>query len=71
MARLAGIERITVRESVAVRVLILKREQDEGEQLLVHKLDESIRGRRDPDGSQHFDIMELHPTTFGRLNIRA
>ncbi len=41
MARLAGIERITVSESIAVRVLILKREQDEGEQLLVHKLDES------------------------------
>ena len=71
MARLAGIERITVSESIAVRVLILKREQDEGEQLLVHKLDESIRGRRDPDGSQHSDIMELQPTTFGRLNTRA
>ena len=71
MARIAGVERVTVFESMVARVRLLKREQDEGERLLVHRLDDSIRGPRDADGSQHFDIVELMPSTFGRINIRA
>jgi hypothetical protein len=71
MARIAGVESVTVFESIVTGVRLLKREQDEGEQLLIHRLDDSIRGPRDADGSQHFDILELLPSTFGRINILA
>ena len=71
MARIAGVERATVFESIEARIRLLKREQDSGERLLIHRIDDSIRRPRDADGGQHFDVLELMPTTFGRINIIA
>lgn len=69
MARLAGIERVTVNESMFARVRRLKAEQDGGQQLFVHRLDDQMTSRRDSDGSQHFDVTELVPGTFQAVDL--
>lgn len=61
MARLAGIERVTVNESMFARVRRLKSEQDGGQRLYIHQLDDQLKGRRDADGSQHFDASQILP----------
>ncbi len=69
MARLAGIERTTVNETMLARLRRLKSEQDGGQRLLVHRLDDQLTGPRDRDGSQHFDVNELIPGHFQFVNI--
>ncbi len=69
MARLAGIERVTVNESIVARVRRLKAEQDGGQQLFVHRLDAQLLAARDSDGSQHFDVTELVPSTFQAIDM--
>lgn len=69
MARIAGIDRITVFEAVIARTRTLKREQDEGQRLRIHLLDGTFRGPRDPDGSLRFDINELFPHMFHGIDV--
>ncbi len=69
MARLAGIERVTVNESIYARVRRLKAEQDGGQQLFIHRLDSQLLAQRDSDGSQHFDVTELVQGTFQAVDL--
>jgi hypothetical protein len=69
MARLAGIERTTVNETMVARVRRLKSEQEGGQRLMIHRLDDSLRGPRDRDGSQHFDVNHLVPGHFQFVDI--
>lgn len=71
MAKVTEVGKLKVFELLLARTHLLKREQDEGERLLIHRIDDANRGRRDVDGSQHFDVFELMPSTFGRINILA
>ena len=64
-----GIDRITVSESVAIRARLLKQEQDEGRRLYIHRLDDQMRGPRDPDGSQQFNVNELVPGVFHWVDL--
>lgn len=43
------------------RVRRLKSEQDGGQRLYIHQLDDQLKGRRDADGSQHFDASQILP----------
>lgn len=69
MARLAGLERVTVFEAVKARNRSLERELEDGQRLRIHLIDDAIRGPRDPDGSLHFDVNEIAPGTFHGVNI--
>jgi hypothetical protein len=69
MARLAGIERTTVNETMFARVRRLESEQDGGQRLMVHRLDDQLTGPRDRDGSQHFDVNNLVPGHFQLVDI--
>ncbi len=69
MARLAGIERVTVNESIVARVRRLKAEQDSGQQLSIHRVDSQLLAQRDSDDSQHFDVTELVQGTFQAIDM--
>lgn len=69
MARLAGIERVTVNEQIFARVRRLKAEQDGGQQLFIHRVDRQLLAQRDSDGSQHFDVTELVPGIFQAIDL--
>ena len=69
MARLAGIERVTVNESIVARVRRLKAEQDSGQRLFIHRVDAQLLAQRDSDGSQHFDVTKLVQGTFQAIDM--
>ena len=69
MARLAGLERTTVNETIFARVRRLKSEQDGGQRLFIHRLDDQLQGPRDRDGSQHFDVTDLVRGHFQFVDI--
>lgn len=62
-------EQTTVSETIFVRVRWLKSEQDGGQRLMVHRLDDQLTGPRDRDGNQHFDVNELVPGHFQFADI--
>jgi hypothetical protein len=69
MARLAGIERVTVNESIVARVRRLTAEQDGGQQLFIHRVDAQLMAARDADGSQYFNVTELVQSTFQVIDM--
>ncbi len=69
MARLAGIERTTVNETMFAQVRRLESEQDGGQRLMVHRLGDQLTGPRDRDGRQDFDVDNLVPGLFQFVDI--